>query len=71
MSQHKYKRFGNSSRLPNYENSKLKRKERKSRSAHNFGDTNTPSLKVTLSEVTCPILSPTGPIHNNLECSHN
>ena len=45
----------NSSRLPNYENSKLKKKERKSRSAHNFGDTNTPSLRVTLSEVTCLI----------------
>jgi hypothetical protein len=46
--------FGNPSRLPNYENSKLKRKERKSRSAHDFGDTNTRSLRVTLSEVTCP-----------------
>jgi hypothetical protein len=32
--------------LPNYENSKLKRKERKSRSAHDLSDTNTPSLKV-------------------------
>jgi hypothetical protein len=39
--------IGNSSRLPNYENSKLKRKERKSRSAHDFGDTNTRSLRVT------------------------
>jgi hypothetical protein len=46
--------LGNPSRLPNYENSKLKRRERKSRSAHDFGDTNTRSLKVTLSEVTCP-----------------
>jgi hypothetical protein len=54
MSQHKYKRFKSSSRLPNYENSKLKRRERKSRSAHDFGDTNTRSLRVTLSGVTCP-----------------
>jgi hypothetical protein len=46
--------IGDSSRLPNYENSKLKRKERKSRSAHDFSDTNTRSLRVTLSEVTCP-----------------
>jgi hypothetical protein len=45
--------FGNPSRFPNYENSKLKRREKKSRSAHDFGDTNTRSLRVTLSEVTC------------------
>ena len=38
MSRHRYKRFGNSSRLPNYENSKLKREERKSRSEYNIGD---------------------------------
>ena len=53
LSRHEYKRFGSSSRLPNYENSKLKRRERKSRSAYDFGDTNTRSLRVTLSEVTC------------------
>jgi hypothetical protein len=46
--------FGNPSRLLNYENSKLKKKERKSRSAHDFGDTNTRSFRVMLSEVTCP-----------------
>jgi hypothetical protein len=53
LSRHEYKRFGSSSRLPNYENSKLERKEKKSRSAHDFDDTNTRSLRVTLSEVTC------------------
>jgi hypothetical protein len=47
--------FGNPSRLPKNENSKLKKKERKSRSAHNSSDTNTRSLRVTLCEVTCPI----------------
>ena len=42
-----------SSGCSRYKNSKLKKKERKSRSAHDFGDTNTRSLRVTLSEVTC------------------
>jgi hypothetical protein len=39
--------------LLNYKNSKLKRKERKSRSLRDKATINTPSLGVTLSEVTC------------------
>ena len=56
LSQHSYKRF-ESSRLLNYKNSKLKKKQRKPKSMHVFGVTNTCSLKVTLSEVTCAIRS--------------
>ena len=42
--------MGNLSRLLNYKNSKLKKRERKSRSSHNFSNTNTPLLKVTRSK---------------------
>ena len=38
--------FGNPGRLPNYENSKLKRRERKSRSAHNFGNTKAGGIEI-------------------------
>jgi hypothetical protein len=41
-----------SSRLLNYKNSKVKKRERKSKSIHDFSDANTHTLRVTLSEVT-------------------